>query len=278
MAKRSKKNPDIKGVQSEDVKGRDLYVCSSPILIIKDLIQQKLTKCMDMKQIYHNSSWLVSLCLCVFFVCCGVYADDMGTQEGTQSIADLKGVEQLLAIGSMYYADGYLENAVSAYQQAISLDPQNASAWDYLGIALRSLEYYDQATEACYTALNITPDNPEIWYNLGYTYGLSGAYEKEIEAYQEAIRLQPNFSPAWQNLAVAYLDIGDEEASLDALLKVAEYDPDSPIVWFDIGGTYERLGDLKDARVAFEKALEIDEDLHIAKEKIKEIDLLSGVR
>lgn len=256
------------------MKGGPLCLFSSPILIIKDLIQQKLTKCMNMKQIFHYSSCLVSLCLCVILVCCGVYADGIGAHKGTQSIADLTGVEQLLAIGSMYYAAGLIENATSAYQQAISLDPQNVSAWTYLGIALRNLEYYDQAVEAYYTALNITPDDPEIWYNLGYAYGLSGAYEKEIEAYQEAIRLQTNFSPAWQNLAVAYLDIGDEEASLDALLQVAEYDPDSPVVWFDIGGTYERLGDLKAARFAFEKVLEIDEDLLIAKEKIKMIDLL----
>ena len=236
------------------------------------LIIRELMKFMNMNRTFHNIIFYgVCICLCAT-LCPGVYADEIAEDE--QNIAELEGIDQLIAIGSMYYAAGLATNATAAYYQAIALDPQNATAWNYLGIALRSLEQYDQAMEAYNTALNITPDDPEIWYNLGYVYGLSGMYEKEIEAYQEAILLQPNFSPAWQNLAVAYLDMGDDEASLQALLHVATYDPDSPVVWFDIGGTYERMGNVTAARDAFEKVLEIDDELIAAKEKIKEIDLL----
>ena len=260
MAKRSQKSADIKRVQSKDMNAL-LYQ------ITKGLIHQEQMKCMNVKYNAHNTR-LIAICLCAFILCSGVYAD-----EATRTFKSDE-VRELIAAGAMYYAAGLEENAVDAYQRAIMLDPNNATAWNYLGIALRSLEQYDQAKAAYFLALNITPDDPEIWYNLGYAYGLSGEYEKEIEAYQEALRIQPDLALAWRNLAVAYLDMGDEEASLQALLKRAEYDPDSTLAWLDLGGAYERMGNLEAARMAFEKVVSIDESLVLVKDKIEEIDRL----
>jgi tetratricopeptide (TPR) repeat protein len=56
-------------------------------------------------------------------------------------------------------------NAVETYDRAIAIDAENADFWAGKGIALRFLEQYPQALEALQTALELNPSHPQALVN-----------------------------------------------------------------------------------------------------------------
>ena len=62
------------------------------------------------------------------------------------------------------------DDAIEAYRQALRINPENADAWNNLGIAYNNLKRYDDAIEAYRQALRINPEYANAWYNLGIAY------------------------------------------------------------------------------------------------------------
>ncbi len=50
------------------------------------------------------------------------------------------------------------------------IEPRNASAWFYLGLAYNILGRHDESIDAYREALQIQPEYDDTWYNLGYNY------------------------------------------------------------------------------------------------------------
>ena len=60
-----------------------------------------------------------------------------------------KGIENL--------REGNFESALSFFEQALLLDPENPDLWNQKGIALRSLGRYDEASECYNKSLQLDP-------------------------------------------------------------------------------------------------------------------------
>ena len=85
---------------------------------------------------------------------------------------------------------GKLEDTVTAYQQAIALDP------------------------------NLT----KAHYNLGYVYYEQGKLEDAIAQLQQAIALDPNLAPAHYNLACIYSLKNEQTPAIEWLQKAIALD------------------------------------------------------
>ena len=57
--------------------------------------------------------------------------------------------------------DGNYNEALSFFDQALSLEPNNPDFWNLKGIALRSLGRYDEASECYNKSLEIEPRDKE---------------------------------------------------------------------------------------------------------------------
>lgn len=85
-------------------------------------------------------------------------------------------------------ADGKIDDAISKYREAVTLDPSFADAWEGLSMALADKELWDDALAAAKEVVKLTPDE-----QLGYT-NVSRIYQRagnvpEAEAWAAKARV-----------------------------------------------------------------------------------------
>jgi tetratricopeptide (TPR) repeat protein len=75
----------------------------------------------------------------------------------------------------------------------------------------------EQAITAYEEALELRPRNAQVWRLLGSLYGQTGEPQKGIEALEQALELAPNGNNAWDThrlLAILYSQIERSDAAL----------------------------------------------------------------
>ncbi|MGK7901800.1 MAG: tetratricopeptide repeat protein [Hormoscilla sp.] len=133
--------------------------------------------------------------------------------------------------GKVLYKLGRKEDALVAHEQAIELDPNNASAWQGKGIALIGMREFDKAIEAFDKAKSISPNDPRVWQAKGIALGYLGRRPEALKVYEEA---------------------------LDSYDKKLEKEPENLTAWVDRGEVLNQLGRPQDALASYEEALKIN--------------------
>ena len=106
------------------------------------------------------------------------------------------------------------EEAKTAYERALELDPRHADAHVNLGRLFHE-EGAPAAAEKHYrAALEIDPQNETAVFNLGVALEDLGRTRDAIEAYERAVRIAPDNADAHFNLAGLYERRGDKAAAL----------------------------------------------------------------
>ena len=145
-------------------------------------------------------------------------------------------------------------------RQWTQAEPDNNTAWFYLGLAYGRLGRHQEAIEAYREAVRIDPDYANVWYNLGLKYGELGRHPEAIEAYREAVRIDPDYGDAWRDLGLAYERLGRWGEAIEADQEALRLDPDDALAWNNLGVTYEKLGRHQDAIEAYQEALRLKPD------------------
>lgn len=133
------------------------------------------------------------------------------------------------------------EDALEAYREAVELgapDPDAASLYVHLGVALKELGRYDEAIDALKKARELQDDLKEVYNLLGFCYFKLGEHGRSIEVFERAIEL----------------------------------DPGSGIDYANIGSNLRELGRPRDAIRLYRMALEIDPTLDFARENISVLE------
>ncbi|HBL10310.1 MAG TPA: peptidase S1, partial [Cyanobacteria bacterium UBA11162] len=109
-------------------------------------------------------------------------------------------VEQLIQQGEAAINAGNYNEAEALIRRVIESDPNNARAYNFLGIVLVEQEKLEEAVASFQTAIQLNPNDAIGYYNLGYMLSEQGKLEEAISLYQKAIQLDPNFASAYHNL------------------------------------------------------------------------------
>lgn len=84
---------------------------------------------------------------------------------------------------------------VKAYEQAFSINPkfsmELADAWNNFGNNYRDSGKIIKAITAYEQAIGIDPEFALAWFNLGFAYGKSGKMEQVTEVYKQLKTLDP---------------------------------------------------------------------------------------
>ncbi|OFV88729.1 MAG: hypothetical protein A3J75_02405 [Acidobacteria bacterium RBG_16_68_9] len=80
-----------------------------------------------------------------------------------------------------YVAEGNLEAAVTAYREALKLDPNYADALEGLSMALADLERWDEAIEAALRVVELAPNDQLSYTNVSRIYQRAGNTPKAEE-------------------------------------------------------------------------------------------------
>ena len=102
-----------------------------------------------------------------------------------------------------------LDNAIRAYCDAITLNPDDYRGYSKAGIALWEKDYLEEALVSFHKAIDINPDNEYAQNNLGILYldGLGDA-EEALEYFETAVELNPSYTLAYFNAGRASQAMG----------------------------------------------------------------------
>src|SRR5438445_7310195 len=196
---------------------------------------------------------------------------DKPTNNPVAYDAYLRGV----AIEHNQYGYESYQHAVTAYAQAVQLDPKFALAWARLAV-LRSFLFFNTidrnvntpaaVQEAADRAMALAPEAGESWVAKGaYHYRVLRDFEGAVTAYQEAQRRLPNNVFLLQNLAFVLRRVGRWQDAETNYNKALELDPRDVSLLSSLGGEfYGYLRRFDDARALVDRALEISPDSETA--------------
>ena len=110
--------------------------------------------------------------------------------------------EEWAMTGLSLLQESRLEEAENAYRRAIAMD-ESSFAWDGLGLVLQRRELRTHAREAFERAVQINPQNATAWVHLGLSYELLGNPEAAVDAYRKALSITPQRTETRQILDAA---------------------------------------------------------------------------
>ena len=140
----------------------------------------------------------------------------------------------LLRGNAFMYKDEF-DNAVSAYEGALRVDPAYGEAKNNLSIALRQSgrEYgekkndFVKSLELLKRSYELNANDSETIRLLGVAYGMNGRHNKAIEFFSELVKREPQNANFWKMLGTAYHNNGQPDERDRVLSKAKEIDPSS---------------------------------------------------
>ncbi|MBI5076021.1 MAG: tetratricopeptide repeat protein [Nitrospirae bacterium] len=239
--------------------------------------------------INEHRMYLPSVGLCI----ASVAAVDRAVQHQRGKIGLVVMIIVFLAVGTMnrnrvWQAPG------SLWSDVISKSPNNARAYNNLGIVYKEQKFYGTANELFEKALQADKNYTAVYYNLGdvqywlgnyekaleyldmamkgkkdrllhvdilnkmgRTYGAMGRRELAIDSFQKAIEINP-LSPVFRNnLAVQYIKAERFDEAIATLEQALVYAPHEDYLFLNLANAYAGKGDETKRTIMLEKARQI---------------------
>lgn len=91
-----------------------------------------------------------------------------------------------------HHRAGRFQDAVQIYERVLHDQPDNADAYNNLGLALKELRRIDNAIICFERALKINPRFIEAYYNFGSLLKLQGRLDEAVACYEKALAIKPH--------------------------------------------------------------------------------------
>ncbi len=140
-------------------------------------------------------------------------------------------------------------NSIAEARTALSMDPENAEAYQILGLGLYSNEQYAASAHAFLESLTRDPRNADTYYDLGITLHADRDLPGAIAAYRNAIHLNPGFWQAHSNLALILHEQSKFDEAIAEYKEAKRLAPDDASVRNNLGNTYCDKGNFDAAMV-----------------------------
>jgi len=172
----------------------------------------------------------------------------------TTTLTGLTTEKECIGYGLALCDKGRYDGAVEAFDKAIKLNPNSATAWNNKGIALKSQNKYDEAIVAHDKATELNPQLADAWYNKGMALYDQNKYDEAIIAYDKAINIKPKLAKAWYNKGLTFGNQGKYHEAIQAYDKAIGINPNDADVWYNKGTALRLLGRITEADETFIQA------------------------
>ncbi len=170
------------------------------------------------------------------------------------------GVTIALRLARAFEERGDFGRALSAYHDALRLQPDLAEAWAGLGALHDRLGLRDEAVADFREVVRIEPSLPVGWYNLGLLYRRQRHLEDAVDAYREALRLQPDLAEAWHGLGTVQTALGLGADATVAFRRVVALQPDHVKAWLALANLHDQHAEPAEAVAAYREAVRLKPD------------------
>jgi tetratricopeptide (TPR) repeat protein len=167
----------------------------------------------NIKYVYYNLAILLLLVNC----CLASSSDKIARNEFDYMYWQRLGVQS--------FECGDYVSAVQYYDKAVSLEPRDAYAMYYKGVALDELGRHDEAIKSYDNAICMLPDSEVFWAGKGLSLYYHSEYEAAIECFNKSIQLDPTFHESWDGISWALIRMGkQEEAARNSNRAIKAFD------------------------------------------------------
>jgi tetratricopeptide (TPR) repeat protein len=169
-------------------------------------------------------------------------------------------VAEALNIALKHHQSGNLRQAEAIYRQVLAVEPDNAQALHFLGVAELQMGQPGPAVEHIERACQLDPFNATYHGNLGSAYGTQGRYDKAVESLKTALRCDANFVDAHNNLGAALSKLGKHDEAATAIRKAIKLRPAMVSAHINLGNVLQEQGKLEEAIASYRQALRLEPD------------------
>ncbi len=159
------------------------------------------------------------------------------------------------------YWDGHLVDAIHAYEQALTLEPNQTGMYVALARLLVLNGQAERGLEMAREAVKRQPENAGAWAVLGLAYDWLNMQDEAVTYCEKAVALDPTLPEAYAYLAEAYMDNGQWFAANGAIATALELDNQNVDVLRGHGYVLENQGNYSGAIQAYQQALEVHDKL-----------------
>ena len=150
------------------------------------------------------------------------------------------------------------DQAIVDAEATVKDNPGNFEAYVDLGMAYFHAERFKDAMTAFQQAITINPSAARAHNGIGRVCYHTGPVQAAIEAYERAISLDRNYIDPYYGLGILYsAQVGDYEAAIRVFKRGLEHNPTEAFLMASLGSTYARAGEFTEAIHHLQQALEL---------------------
>jgi Tfp pilus assembly protein PilF len=177
----------------------------------------------------HFVSWTsVPAMLVAAVLVVGCSSSSHKSSSSTTSIAGAAGganeVDRLLATGINQAQNKQFTQAQTTFQDVLTLDPGNYYAWYNLGLIAQTQDNSKAAVSDYQQALKIDPQDTSAMYNEAIVLEPTAAQEA-LSLYKQIVAINPKASTAYLRMSFLYNRLGDHADAATALHQATALDP-----------------------------------------------------
>src|SRR5262245_9205275 len=171
--------------------------------------------------------------------------------------------------GLVALQEGEYAKAITAYTEAIRLDPEYADAYNDRGLAYANRAYdnrgityarkgeFAKAVADGSQAIRLNPNEAKFYNNRGSIYVMMQEFGKAIADCTEAIRINPQYAKAYANRGLAYGNNDEYEKAIADFTDAIRLDPEFAGAYDYRAKLYRAVGDEAKALNDEKKASEL---------------------
>jgi tetratricopeptide (TPR) repeat protein len=163
--------------------------------------------------------------------------DTLNDEQGAIKDTDRQLAQGLLIQGNLRYESGDYQEAIAAYTQVLSLDPNNTEAHNRRSTARSAVGDYEGAFEDLYKATNyylgnehslqptqtpIVETTAKDYQHRGMQKLQGGDFQGAIEEFNQVLQLNSNDATAYACRGFAYRRLGDNPRAIEDLQQAAK--------------------------------------------------------
>jgi Flp pilus assembly protein TadD len=197
--------------------------------------------------------------------------------------------DALFAAGKKLAADGDHKAAISKYNEALALEPKNASILAYKALSLVALGQAKEAEPIVEEALRLGDKDAQVWEVAGQVKVARNQIDQGRSLFDKAAQLSPKTAGAiYMDLAAALAAKNDNALAKEiesALKAAASAEPPSAEALFQLGQSYANAGK-QEGKAYLQKYLDVStklpeaqqdkQKMQVAKQLIRALDIIKG--
>jgi len=157
-------------------------------------------------------------------------------------------------LGLAYLKVGNLAKAEEFSTKADSAGAGSADAAFLRGMVLYKQNKNQEALTAFQKTLSIDPNYSAANYYQAATYDRLNQNDQSIAAYKKTVQSDPEYAPAWYDLGVAYYNAGDYNNAAEAYQQTIKYDPENAQAHANLASTYRQQEKYPEANAQYKEA------------------------